>query len=80
MKEFEAGCQRPKAQAKPALETAATPVVQKGEQKTMIRVGKPAPEFIAPGFHRGKFVEMNLADYRGKWVMLCIYPGDFTFV
>ena len=80
MKEFEAGCSRPKAQAKAPQEAATTPEVQKGEQRTMIQVGKPAPEFSAPGFHQGKFVEMNLADYKGKWVMLCFYPGDFTFV
>jgi len=80
MKEFEAGCTRPKGQAKPVTETVSTPQVEKGERKIMIQVGKPAPEFSAPGFHQGKFVEMNLADYRGKWVMLCFYPGDFTFV
>ena len=46
----------------------------------MLKVGKPAPEFCAPGFHKGKFVSANLADYKGKWVLLCFYPGDFTFV
>ena len=46
----------------------------------MIRVGKPAPTFTAQAFHEGKFVEVNLEDYKGKWVLLCFYPGDFTFV
>lgn len=46
----------------------------------MIQVGKPAPDFTAPAFFKGAFAEMNLADYRGKWVMLYFYPGDFTFV
>ncbi len=27
-----------------------------------------------------KFVQMKLSDYLGKWVVLCFYPGDFTFV
>jgi peroxiredoxin (alkyl hydroperoxide reductase subunit C) len=80
MKEFEAGCSRPKGQAKPATTIVATPEVERGEQKTMIQVGKPAPQFSAPAFYQGKFVEMDLADYKGKWVMLCFYPGDFTFV
>jgi alkyl hydroperoxide reductase subunit AhpC len=22
----------------------------------------------------------RLSDYLGKWVVLCFYPGDFTFV
>ena len=80
MKEFEAGCSRPKGKAKPATTIVATPEVERGEQKTMIQVGKPAPQFSAPAFYQGKFVEMDLADYKGKWVMLCFYPGDFTFV
>lgn len=80
MKEFEAGCSRPKRPAKPGPNAVVAPETEKGEQKTMIRVGKPAPEFSASGFYQGKFVEMNLADYKGKWVMLCFYPGDFTFV
>ncbi len=24
--------------------------------------------------------ENKLSDYLGKWVALCFYPGDFTFV
>ena len=50
------------------------------EERNMILVGKPAPKFKAPAFHNGAFTEVNLADYAGKWVMLCFYPGDFTFV
>ncbi|MBU0512019.1 MAG: redoxin domain-containing protein, partial [Chloroflexi bacterium] len=22
----------------------------------------------------------KLSDYRGQWVVVCFYPGDFTFV
>lgn len=44
------------------------------------RVGKPAPDFKVKAFHRGKFTEVQLSDYKGKWVVLCFYPGDFTFV
>ena len=51
----------------------------KGEPK-MIKVGKPAPLFTAQAFHEGKFTEVSLEDYKGKWVLLCFYPGDFTFV
>ena len=55
------------------------PGIIKEEQK-MIRVGKPAPTFKTQAFHEGKFVEVDLEDYKGKWVLLCFYPGDFTFV
>lgn len=80
MKEMTPGCQRPSGQSLPTQELEDAPKIQKGEQQTMIKVGKPAPDFTAAAFHKGKFGEVNLADYRGKWVMLCFYPGDFTFV
>jgi peroxiredoxin (alkyl hydroperoxide reductase subunit C) len=50
------------------------------EKKSMIKVGKKAPDFVAPGYHKGEFVSVKLSDYLGKWVLLCFYPGDFTFV
>lgn len=53
---------------------------QKGEQIKMIKVGKPAPNFTASAFYKGEFTEVSLEDYKGKWVLLCFYPGDFTFV
>ena len=50
------------------------------EVTAMIKVGKKAPDFSAPGYHKGKFISLKLSDYMGKWVVLCFYPGDFTFV
>jgi len=50
------------------------------KEQTMIRVGEKAPDFTAPAFYKGKFVSVKLSDYLGKWVVLCFYPGDFTFV
>ncbi len=46
----------------------------------MVHVGKPAPDFVAPVYHKGKFTSTKLSDHLGKWVVLCFYPGDFTFV
>jgi len=78
--EFKPGCQRP-AIKKPAVQAdTATPEAHVKEEKTMIKVGKPAPDFTAAGFHNGKFANFNLSEYKGKWVLLCFYPGDFTFV
>lgn len=31
-------------------------------------------------FHAGAMKKMNLADFRGKWLVLFFYPADFTFV
>jgi peroxiredoxin (alkyl hydroperoxide reductase subunit C) len=50
------------------------------EERHMIRVGKPAPDFVAPAYHKGAFTSEKLSDHLGKWVVLCFYPGDFTFV
>src|SRR5512134_3080770 len=43
-------------------------------------VQKPAPEFKARAVHNGKFVDVDLNDYRGRYVILYFYPLDFTFV
>ena len=58
----------------------ATPHTQKEELKMIARVGKQAPDFTAKAYHEGMAKEIKLSDYRGKWVMLCFYPADFTCV
>jgi hypothetical protein len=45
------------------------------------RVGSPAIDFEANAYVEGAgFKQIKLSDYKGKWVVLCFYPGDFTFV
>ena len=52
-----------------------------GENNMVIaKVGEKAPDFEAPAYHKEKFISVKLSDYLGKWVLLCFYPGDFTFV
>jgi hypothetical protein len=80
--EIKAGCARPTGGPvgeKPAGKKTAEATVIK-EVRSMIQVGKKAPDFTAPGYHKGKFINVKLSDYLGKWVILCFYPGDFTFV
>lgn len=80
--EIKAGCARPTGG--PVGESVEEPVskesVAKREVSAMIKVGKKAPDFIAPAYHKGQFVSVKLSEYLGKWVLLCFYPGDFTFV
>ena len=78
---MKAGCGRPVLKNNPegAVIVEEKKEIIKEEQQ-MIRVGKPAPLFTAPAFYNGEMTEVNLEDYRGKWVLLCFYPGDFTFV
>jgi peroxiredoxin (alkyl hydroperoxide reductase subunit C) len=81
--EIKVGCARPTggpvgepvpaSVEKPSQETAK-------EVHSMLTVGKKAPDFTAPAYHQGKFINVKLSEYLGKWVILCFYPGDFTFV
>jgi hypothetical protein len=53
---------------------------QKVKMMTGARVGQPAPDFEASAFVDGGFKNVKLSDYFGRWIVLCFYPGDFTFV
>jgi len=79
--EFKPGCQRPpiKKPVSQATPAPAESTIEEGK-RTMVNVGKPAPEFTASAYHNGKFMNISLSEYKGKWVLLCFYPGDFTFV
>lgn len=48
--------------------------------RMLARVGKPAPDFELSAFVDGGFKNVRLSDYKGKWIVVCFYPGDFTFV
>ena len=49
--------------------------------KMLAHVGGEAIDFEANAFVEGKgFQPIKLSDYKGKWIILCFYPGDFTFV
>jgi peroxiredoxin (alkyl hydroperoxide reductase subunit C) len=80
--ELKAGCARPTGGpvGEEAPEKTSTRISEPKKEKTMIQVGKKAPDFTAPGYHQGKFINVKLSDHLGKWVLLCFYPGDFTFV
>ncbi len=80
--EIEAGCARPTGGpvgGDAHGESSETREIKK-EVKSMIAVGKKAPDFTAPAYFKGKFTNVKLSNYLEKWVVLCFYPGDFTFV
>jgi AhpC/TSA family len=81
--EFKPGCARPTGGVvgeKEKEKTTGNEQSVKKEEKTMILIGRKAPDFTAPAYHQGKFITMQLSEYFGKWILLCFYPGDFTFV
>ena len=81
-KEVNVGCARPTGGpvgGQEELDKSKEELI-KEEEIAMIKVGKPAPDFTAPAYHKGEFTNVKLSDHLGKWVILCFYPGDFTFV
>ena len=81
-----AGCVRPTAASAVTTEVESESIgdirsTPTKKEQIMVQVGQKAPDFSAPGFHDGTFVnDVKLSDYLGRWVLLCFYPGDFTFV
>lgn len=45
-----------------------------------VLVGKQAPNFKAKCVIKDQYTEVELKDYKGKYVVLFFYPLDFTFV
>ncbi|MBB5171943.1 peroxiredoxin (alkyl hydroperoxide reductase subunit C) [Texcoconibacillus texcoconensis] len=79
--EFNPGCERPaKKEKSPSIDIEVQNNEEKKEEQVMLKVGKPVPEFTAPAYYQGKFMNVDLSEYKGKWLLLCFYPGDFTFV
>ncbi len=84
MAELKDGCVRAaRGPLLPEVEQSETQTpVTKQEVKAMhARVGQEAIDFETNAFIAGEgFKPVKLSDYRGKWIVLCFYPGDFTFV
>jgi peroxiredoxin (alkyl hydroperoxide reductase subunit C) len=80
--EIKAGCARPTGGpvGEPEQTKTEKDITTKKEGVKMIKVGQKAPDFTAPAYHKGKFIDVKLSEYLNKWVLLCFYPGDFTFV
>lgn len=55
--------------------------MQTTESSMELRVGKKVPDLKAQALMPdGSFKEVDLAHFKGKWVVLFFYPLDFTFV
>lgn len=85
MPELKEGCVKPargpilpaSAAAAPATGTTTS----QEEKRVQARVGREAIDFEANAFVEGfGFKPVKLSDYKGKWIVICFYPGDFTFV
>lgn len=75
------GCVKPSRG--PLVEMSELPeaaVVSKEVPMIRAQVGKPAPDFELSALVGNGFKNIRLSDYKGRWIVLCFYPGDFTFV
>ena len=84
MSEERQGCVQPAKGPIPQSETDGLshrqPTLEQEEFQMVARVGGPAPDFEATAYVDGAFNNVKLSDYKGHWVIVCFYPGDFTFV
>jgi peroxiredoxin (alkyl hydroperoxide reductase subunit C) len=83
MSEAPEGCATPSAGPITETPTEATPTQEEPKKEVYMQkaiVGKPAPDFELTAFIGDGFKNVRLSDYKGKWIVVCFYPGDFTFV
>ncbi len=84
MPELKEGCVKPaRGPILPAPPPPVSGAIPSSQEVPMMlaKVGKEAIDFEATAFIEGVgFQPVKLSDYKGKWIVLCFYPGDFTFV
>ena len=77
------GCARPTGSVvgqEPTTDLSSSTTEDLKEVLMIAKVGQKAPDFEAPAYHQGKFTSVKLSDYLGNWVLVCFYPGEFTYV
>lgn len=82
MSEMKDGCVKP-ARGMISERSSTGPETSPRLEETpamLAHVGKEAPDFEANAFVKEGFKPIRLSQYKGKWIVLCFYPGDFTFV
>lgn len=56
------------------------PLPEKNTIQSHALIGKKFPSISLNAYYNGKIQEINLSSYKGKWLIVFFYPGDFTFV
>ena len=46
----------------------------------MVALNKKVPDMELHAFHKDQIRKIKLSDYKGKWLAVVFYPGDFTFI
>lgn len=50
------------------------------KEERILTIGTVVPNMEFSVYHKDNFGHMQFSDFRGKWVIVMFYPGDFTFV
>jgi len=75
------GCAKPAKGPIVEAPSGEAPVQAVEVTRVQAKAGKPAPDFEANAYVKGEgFRTVRLSEHRGNWIVLCFYPGDFTFV
>lgn len=46
----------------------------------MLSVGDSLPDFELEAYHQNEIKKLHLTHFKGQWLVLVFYPGDFTFI
>ena len=46
----------------------------------MIKIGQKIPDFQLKAYQNYDIKDIELSDYKNKWLVLLFYPADFTFI
>ena len=46
----------------------------------MVQIGRIIEDGSYQIYHNDQIQTVNVGDYRGRWLVLIFYPGDFTFI
>jgi peroxiredoxin (alkyl hydroperoxide reductase subunit C) len=47
---------------------------------SFVRIGETIPDYEFQAYKNDEVQTMKFSDFRGKWLVVMFYPGDFTFV
>lgn len=63
-------------------EESHTQIIEEKKSMSSSMVRQEIPEFTMDAYDAktGHFTTVSSEDYKGKWVVVCFYPADFTFV
>jgi len=50
------------------------------DDKDVVQIGRAAPSFLCTAVDKGKIIEIDSENFKGKFIVLFFYPLNFTFV